>query len=67
MLNTENKDRLIYALTLAIEAKFDASDWTKLAYEIDEVKAIEGHSRLLMSLNWRDGDYTQNIIEVLKK
>ncbi|HEY5524241.1 MAG TPA: abortive infection family protein [Clostridium sp.] len=67
MLNTENKDRLIYALTLAIEAKFDVSDWTKLAYEIDEVKAIENHSRLLRSLSWRDPDYTQNIIEVLKK
>ncbi|QUG41328.1 abortive infection family protein [Psychrobacillus sp. INOP01] len=67
MLNTENKDRLIYALTLAIEAKFDASNWTKLAYEIDEVDAIEGHNRLIRSLNWADPDYTQNIIEVLKR
>ncbi|WLR54616.1 hypothetical protein LC048_19675 [Mesobacillus subterraneus] len=56
MLNTENKDRLIYALTLAIEAKFDAGDWTKLAYEINEVEAIEGHGRLIRSLNWGDPD-----------
>lgn len=67
MLNTENKDRLIYALTLAIEAKFDAGDWTKLAYEINEVEAIEGHGRLIRSLNWGDPDYPQNIIEVLKR
>ena len=67
MLNIENKDRLIYAITLAIEAKFESGDWTKLAYEIDEVDAIEGHSRLLRSLSWRDPDYTQNIIEVLKR
>lgn len=67
MINTENKDRLIYALTLAIEAKFDASDWMKLAYEIDEVDVIEGHSRLIRSLNWADPDYTQNVIEVLKR
>ncbi|MGE6718775.1 abortive infection family protein [Peribacillus frigoritolerans] len=67
MLTIENKDRLIYALTLAIEAKFDASEWTKLAYEIDEVNAIEGHSRLIRSLNWSDPDYTQNVIEVLKQ
>lgn len=66
MLNIENKDRVIYALTLAIEAKFDASDWTKLAYEIDEVNTIEEHSRLIRSLNWGDPDYTQNIIDVLK-
>ncbi|HFK1456073.1 TPA: abortive infection family protein [Bacillus cereus] len=67
MLNTENKTRLIYALALAIEAKFDESDWTKLAYEIDEVEAIEEHSRLIRSLQWRDPDYPQNIIDVLKR
>lgn len=67
MLNTENKTRLIYALALAIEAKFDEGDWTKLAYEIDEVEAIEEHSRLIRSLQWRDPDYPQNIIDVLKR
>lgn len=67
MLKTENKNRLIYALSLLIEANFDASDWTKLAYEIDEVDAIEGHNRLIRSLNWGDPDYTQNVIEVLKR
>lgn len=66
-MNTENPDRLIYALTLTIEAKFDASDWIKLAYQIDEKDAIEGHNRLFRSLSWRDPDYTQNIIEVLKQ
>ncbi|MDW0114006.1 abortive infection family protein [Sporosarcina saromensis] len=66
MLNTENKNRLIYALGLAIESKFDASDWTKLAYEIDEVDTIEDHNRLIRSLNWGDPDYTQNVIDVLK-
>ncbi|PEG10323.1 hypothetical protein CON96_11540 [Bacillus wiedmannii] len=66
MLNTENKARFIYALALAIEAKFDEGDWTKLAYEIDEVEAIEEHGRLIRSLQWRDPDYPQNIIEVLK-
>ncbi|MGD6898360.1 abortive infection family protein [Bacillus infantis] len=67
MLNPENKNRLIYALGLAIESKFDASDWTKLAYEIDAVGEIEGHNRLLRSLSWGDPDYTQNIIDVLKE
>ncbi|MGQ7723581.1 MULTISPECIES: abortive infection family protein [unclassified Bacillus (in: firmicutes)] len=67
MLNTENKTSLIFALSLAIEAKFDASDWTKLAYEIGEVEAIRGHGRLIRSLNWGDPDYTENIIEVLER
>ncbi|WP_455920194.1 abortive infection family protein [Priestia megaterium] len=67
MLKMEKKNRLIYALALAIEAKFDAGDWIKLAYEIDEVDAVENHSRLIRSLNWGDPDYPQNIIDVLKK
>jgi len=67
MLKLENKNKLIYALTLAIEAKFDAGDWTKLAYEIDEVDAVQGHHRLLRSLNWGDPDYPQNIIDVLEQ
>lgn len=57
MLNIENINRLIYALTLAIEAKFEASDWKKLSYEIDEVNTIDGHHRLLRSLSWRGPDY----------
>lgn len=67
LLNSENKNRLIYALGLAIESKFNASDWTKLAYEIDAVDEIEGHNRLIRSLNWGDPDYTTNVIEVLKE
>lgn len=67
LLNTENKNRLIYALGLAIESKFGASDWIKLEYEIDAVEEIEGHHRLLRSLSWGDPDYTQNIIDVLKE
>lgn len=67
MLNSENKNRLIYALGLAIESKFNAGDWTKLGYEIDAVDEIEGHNRLIRSLNWSDPDYTTNIIDVLKE
>lgn len=67
MLKIENRNKLIYALSLAIEAKFDAGDWTKLAYEIDEIEAIQGHHRLLRSLNWGDQDYSQNIIDVLER
>lgn len=66
VMEAVNNDQLIYALTLAIESKFDQSDWTKLAYEIDEVDTILEHSRLLRSLSWNDPDYTQNIIGVLE-
>lgn len=67
MLNTDNKNRLIYGIGLAIESKFNISDWTTMGYELDVLDEIEGHNRLLKSLSWGDPDYQQNIFDVLKE
>jgi hypothetical protein len=66
-ITIDDRRILILALTAAIEAKFDASDWTKLAFEIDEEDTILEHHRLLRSLQWGDPDYGANIIGVLEK
>lgn len=66
-MDIKNKDNFIYALSLAIEAKFEEGDWIKLAYEIEEIDTIKGHRRLLRSLKWRDPDYPTNILNVLER
>jgi len=67
MLRLDRVNRVIYALSLAIESQFDRSDWTKVAYQIDEVDIISKHPRLLRSLSWGDPDYTENVINVLTR
>ncbi len=56
---------IILALKRAIEATFDDGKWRELGYLTDTIDIIEGHSRLLRSLDWRDDDYSANILNVL--
>lgn len=56
------------ALTDCIVAKFDESDWRRLADDIGERdgKIVVRHARLLRSLSWNDPDYEGNVREVVE-
>jgi len=45
-------NKLILAVSKAIEAKFDRSDWIELSMLTDTSDVIEHHRRLLRSLDW---------------
>ena len=60
-----NRNKVILALKRAIEATFDDGTWRELGYLTDSIEIIEGHPRLLRSLNWGDLDYDGNILQVL--
>ncbi|WP_236588001.1 TIR domain-containing protein [Tumebacillus amylolyticus] len=67
IVRDENKKFFISTLASVLEGKYLESDWTKLAYEIDEIETILHHPRLLRSLQWGDRDYLMNILEVLER
>lgn len=52
-------------LSERIAQHFDASDWHKVGLLSETSTAINGHRRLLRSLDWRDDDYPGNVLEVL--
>lgn len=56
------------AVTDCIVAKFDESDWRRLADDIGERDGgiIVRHTRLLRSLSWSDPDYEANVREVVE-
>jgi hypothetical protein len=67
MTTNREQARAILELANQIEVIFTQSDWIELGYLVGENNLIEGHSRLLRSLSWRDEDYKVNILEVLNK
>jgi hypothetical protein len=58
-------NKVILAVTKAIEAKFDRGNWIELGILTDTKDVIENHGRLLRSLNWGDEDYHGNIFDVV--
>jgi len=56
---------VIRALAKAIEATFARGDWLDLALLTDSEQVVQGHRRLLRSLEWNDPDYSGNVLEVL--
>lgn len=51
----------------AILKNFTKSNWIELGAILDCSDIIDGHNRLLRSLNFRDDDYEGNIINVLRE
>jgi hypothetical protein len=60
-----SRDKAILALQRAIKASFDDSRWHELGYIVGKHDVIEGHPRLLRSLQWGDEDYGSCIFNVL--
>ncbi|MBW3510610.1 abortive infection family protein [Janthinobacterium sp. NKUCC06_STL] len=58
------RKRAFVALKKAIDRCFSVSDWREFAMEHD-VPYIEGHGRLLRSLQFGDDDYGSSILQVL--
>jgi AbiJ N-terminal domain 5 len=58
------KERLL-ALRERVQKKFNAGDWSELGFLTDSSDIINGHHRLLRSLDWGDEDYSGNILDVL--
>jgi hypothetical protein len=56
---------VIRAFAKAIEATFASGDWLDLALLTDTEHVVQGHRRLLRSLEWNDRDYSGNVLEVL--
>jgi len=67
MKENANYNKAILALKRAIVATFDIGKWRELGYLTDTIDIIEGHSRLLRSLNWGDEDYEGNVLSVLPR
>jgi hypothetical protein len=65
MRDDVNPDKVILAVSKAIEAKFDQGDWIELGILTDTRNVIENHGRLLRSLRWGDDDYHGNIFDVV--
>lgn len=65
MTNEQQKE--LINIKNQIAKNFSKSDWLDMGYTIGAYNVIEGHSRLLRSLNFGDDDYEGNIIEVLTK
>jgi hypothetical protein len=62
----EQRRRLrIVAMKRAIEARFDASDWTELGLLTGSSAVLDGHPRLYRSLSFNDDDYGSCILDVL--
>ena len=46
---------------------FSYNDWMDLGYITDCIDLVQGHPRLLQSIDFHDNDYERNILEVLKQ
>lgn len=53
------------ALADALEARFNETDWSRFAHEVDEAHYILGHDRLLRSMRFGDPDHGAAVLQVL--
>src|ERR1041385_6093445 len=58
--------RKIVALSQRIVANFDRGNWEELGLLTGHSQTINGHHRLLRSLDWGDPDYSGNVLTVLR-
>lgn len=64
--NKQKNTRLLI-LQDFVYPNFTRSDWIKLGYLTNCQEIVEGHPRLLRSLDFRDEDYEGNCLQVLAK
>jgi len=62
----EKRRKLIPAISEAISKTFDKGDWKSIGYATGSENLIQGHSRLLRSLQWADEDYEGCVFEVIE-
>lgn len=62
MLDRKNK---ILVLSRAVQETFTSSEWTEIGYLTGMDEWIDGHPRLLRSLNWGDSDYKGNTMDAV--
>ncbi|NLS07652.1 hypothetical protein HGP14_30805 [Rhizobium sp. P32RR-XVIII] len=55
----------ILPLKARVAKLFDKESWLEVATLTDSYDLVTGHSRLLRSLEWGDGDYDGHVLEVL--
>ena len=55
----------ILVLAKAIQAAFSSSEWTEVGYLTATDHYIDGHPRLLRSLNWGDDDYKGHVLDAV--
>jgi AbiJ N-terminal domain 5/Abortive infection C-terminus len=60
-------EKILVGLKRAVVSTFDSGRWKELAYLVGDAKAVEGHARLLRSLDWGDDDYGGHVFSVLRK
>lgn len=60
-----NEGEIVQAVVRAIEATFDRSKWMELGLLTNTLDYIQGHRRLLRSLDWGDDDYKACVIEAV--
>ena len=65
MRSDASNDVILRAVVKAIEATFDRSKWMELGLLTGTLGYIQGHGRLLRSLNWSDSDYLACVIEAV--
>jgi predicted nucleotide-binding protein len=63
---TDYPSALILALQKAIVATFSETEWLELGLKTDSIQMVEGHSRLLRSLDFGDPDYGGCVIKVVR-
>lgn len=61
-----NPEKVVLAVSKAIEARFDRSDWLSFGYETGFAEAIRDHPRLLRSLSWNDPDYGEHVLNMIE-
>jgi hypothetical protein len=64
---TMERRQQILVLAKAIEATFSSSEWTEVGYLTGTDQYIDGHPRLLRSLNWGDSDYKRHVLDAVAR
>src|SRR5687767_158642 len=61
-----DQGKVVLAFKRAIAATFDKGKWLELGYLTSTQDIVEGHRRLLRSLDFGDDDYEGNVLEVVR-
>lgn len=62
-----NEKKVLLSIKRAVEDKFSFDEWDELGLDTDCEDIIKNDPRLLQSLGWRDPDYGERILVVIKK
>lgn len=66
-MTKELGNRVISLRQSIVNANFKRSHWHELGLLTGQSKTIEMYPRLLRSLSWKDPDYTDNVLGVLRQ